>query len=220
MVSVQYLPRVGRGTAKFPDCRMNLRTLMTRSKRLFRNACLDLRYGAFLGGTRKTPYSHLGIEDTANTDYGVLPLIFNGRIHDSDVLVDVGCGKGRVINWWLSQGLRNRIIGIEIDGAVARVTQKRLEGFRNVEIVTGDVIQHLPMEGTLFYLFNPFKAVVVEAFKNRMEQMFPGRRDITILYYNCVHKEIFGLDLNWSVHTVELRGSLNAHPLAVIQWRG
>jgi len=199
---------------------MNLGTLLARSKRLFRNAYLDLRYGAFLGGTRKTPYSHLGIEDTANTDYGVLPLIFTGRIRDSDVLVDIGCGKGRVINWWLSQGLCNRIIGIEIDEGVAAATRRRLARFGNVEIIAGDVIQHLPSEGTLFYLFNPFKAFAVEAFKNRLAQLVSGRKDVTILYYNCVHAEVFGLDPNWLVYKVELTSAYNFHPLAVIQWRG
>jgi hypothetical protein len=181
---------------------------------------LDLRYGAFLGGTRRTPYSHLGIEDTANTDYGVLPLIFNGRIRDSDVLVDVGCGKGRVINWWLSQGLRNRIIGIEIDKAVATATRKRLAGFGNVEIIAGDVVQHMPAEGTIFYLFNPFKAAGVEAFKNRLAQLVSGHRNVTIFYYNCVHLEVFELDPNWLVHKLELTSVHNFHPLAVIQWRG
>ncbi len=84
------------------------------------------RYGAFLGGTVKTPYADLGIHDSASTDYGALPQIFENAISPSDVLVDIGCGKGRVINWWLSRGYTNRMVGLEIDSEVARQTADRL----------------------------------------------------------------------------------------------
>jgi len=89
-----------------------------------RNMAMDLRYGALLSGTIKSRRS--GASNVANSQYSVLPPIFDGRIGRDDVLVDVGCGKGRVINWWLSRGLRNRIVGIELEPEVASATAKRL----------------------------------------------------------------------------------------------
>ena len=62
---------------------------------------MDLRYGGLLRGTLPNRFLHLGAHHAANTPYFILPIIFDGIIHDDDVLVDVGCGKGRVLNWWL-----------------------------------------------------------------------------------------------------------------------
>ena len=61
----------------------------------------------------------------------MLPKLFNERngtaIKSSDVLVDVGCGRGRVINWWLSLGLGNKIVSwlprLLPRGAILRMTQ-------------------------------------------------------------------------------------------------
>jgi hypothetical protein len=56
-----------------------------------------MRYGRPLGGTIKTRFAHLGAYDTANADYKDLAKLF------AHLLVDVGCGKGRAINWFLSE---------------------------------------------------------------------------------------------------------------------
>src|SRR4249919_4103205 len=75
-----------------------------RFRRLSRNVVIDLRYGPFLGGTVSTRYRHEGAHPVGNSDYLVLRAIFEGRVQDGDLLVDVGCGRGRVLNHWL--GLR------------------------------------------------------------------------------------------------------------------
>lgn len=186
---------------------MNLRqpsTFFRGSKRLLHNALLDLRYGAFLGGTIKSPYANLGILDTASTDYAAMPLIFEGIVQDSDVLVDIGCGKGRVINWWLSQGLRNKMVGIELDEKVALKTQRRLRRYQNVQIIGGDALDLLPDNGTLFYLFNPFNEPWVFAFKARIAALVARHNARMILYYNCVHVDVFRRDPDWIVDEVEL----------------
>lgn len=199
---------------------MNLRqasTFFKGGKRLLRNAFLDLKYGAFLGGTIRSPYANLGIRDTASTDYAVLPLIFEGIVQESDVLVDIGCGKGRVINWWLSQGLRNQIVGIELDEKVALKTQRRLRRHRNVQIIAGDALALLPDNGTLFYLFNPFNKPWVVAFKDRIAERSARRDARMILYYNCVHVDVFKSDPHWIVEQVALRPPF--HPLALVMDR-
>ncbi len=122
-----------------------------------RNILLDLRYGGLAGGYIRNRYP--GATGVASTDYGLMSQIFGGRVRDDDVLVEVGCGKGRVINWWLAQGYRNRIVGLEIMEEVADKTRARLRRFPNVTILAGDAIQNLPPDGTLFYLANPFDSV-------------------------------------------------------------
>jgi hypothetical protein len=205
----------------FIDMHRNMQklvSLLANVKRLLRNVFLDLRYGAFLGGIRKTPYGQLGIQDTASTDYAALPYIFAGAIKESDVLVDIGCGKGRVINWWLSRGLRNPIIGIELDGIVADRTQKRLRRCNNVKIICGNALMQLPEDGTMFYLFNPFDREWVSAFKDRLSMLFVQGDNKTVYYYNCVHVDVFEDDPNWVVEKLVLDPS-RFHPLAVIRRR-
>jgi SAM-dependent methyltransferase len=170
-----------------------------QAMRLTWNAACDLRFGEILRGDIPTRFSELGAERTANVSYLALSLIFkNEAIDPDDVLVDVGCGKGRVINCWLSRRLSNQIVGLELDPEVAAHTRERLRSYRNVTIVAGDGIDNLPADGTLFFLFNPFAESVVNRFKERVLQS--SRRDrVRIFYYNCVHVDVFENDPRFSV---------------------
>jgi hypothetical protein len=74
------------------------------------NVAYDLRFGEILRGDIPTRFSEFGAERSSNVSYYALSLIFKDEpIAPDDVLVDVGCGKGRMINWWLSRRLRNQI---------------------------------------------------------------------------------------------------------------
>lgn len=170
---------------------MNLETLLLQIQRSARNALIDIRYGGLL-------------LDRRNSDYQALSYIFADRIKRDDVFVDIGCGKGRVINWWLNQQLTNRIIGIELDEKIAQQTRQRLRGYKNVTIITGDAVQNIPADGTLFFLFNSFGRPVVEAFKQRLFELFGQRGGITICYYNCLHVDLFQQDPAWQVEVFEV----------------
>jgi SAM-dependent methyltransferase len=180
--------------------------LAVRSIRIARNALIDIRHGRLLSGRIRTQYADLGAEDTVNTDYMALTYIFENRIKPTDVLVDVGCGKGRVIQWWLSRGYRNRIIGLELDEDIANKTRQRLRRYNNVSIVAGDAIKNLPADGTLFYLYNPFAAHIVAAFKERLMSIRGLCGKITIIYYECKHVEVFRNDPQWTVEVGDVGG--------------
>lgn len=183
-----------------------LRGAAVRAARIAYNAVVDARFGRLLAGERTTGFADRGAHDTENSDYLALNRLFAGRIRPDDVLVDVGCGRGRVINWWLRAGLTNRIIGIELDATVAERTRRRLARHRNVEIRTGDVLEALPEQGTLFYLFNPFNAEVVAAFAQRLAAAGQAGRDIRVLYNNPKHLEPFRTDA-WECEIIDLGGS-------------
>ncbi len=199
----------------------NLNALLVRGIRIARNAAIDIRYGELLGGKIETRYALLGAYNTENSDYAALSYVFENRIKDSDVLVDIGCGKGRVINWWLSRGLRNRIVGIELDERIANQTRQRLRQYKNVTIIAGDAVQNIPAEGTLFYLYNPFAEHVMEAFKRRLMSLFGKSGDITVLNSRCKHVDVFQKDLAWIVEIIDIGGSSSApfDQLAVIKIR-
>lgn len=169
-----------------------------------RNLLIDLRFGKILGGI------HITQPDSGNSDYRALSKIFENRIRESDVLVDVGCGPGRVITWWQSHYPANQKIGIEIDEAIAWQTQKRLNKHQNVTIISGDAIENIPENGTIFYLYNPFEIEVVEAFKDRLASLFDPSRKILLLYHNCKHLSVFENDPDWSVERVDLGGAKSA----------
>jgi hypothetical protein len=187
-------------------------------RRRLRNVLLDLRYGRVLYGGLRSRYEHLGARATSNSDSSALEFIFENRIAAHDVLVDVGCGKGRVLNWWLSKGMRNRMIGIELDEKIAEETRARLRRFPNVEIIAGNVIDNLPEDGTLFYLFNPFNSATVKSFKTRLEEVVSRREyrgATTIIYFNCAHLDVFETDAQYAITT-----GLYIHAYAIIELRG
>lgn len=170
---------------------------------ILRSFLTDLRYGGLLSGGMKTQHRGLGAYNVVNSPYSVLPHIFAGRIGPSDVLVDVGCGKGRVINWWLSQGARNRIVGIEINPEVAAATAKRLRRYPNVTIVAGDATTAVPSDATLLYTYNPFDRPTMERFKAMLVERF-AQRGITLLYWNAEHLDVFRGDPDWDVEIIAL----------------
>jgi hypothetical protein len=166
--------------------------------------CLDLRYGGILRGTVATAHKEIGAHDVVNVAYRILPYVFKDRIKPSDVLVDVGSGKGRVLNWWLSRGYRNRMIGIELNPQVAEACRKRLRKHKNVTVITGEVCASIPEDGTLFYLFNPFSPEAMARFRNRLFELFGSQGSILVLYYNPLFVDVFATDPNWSVEVLDL----------------
>lgn len=186
---------------------------------------LDIRYSRrSLKGNIKTSYKHLGANDVYHTKYRVMPIIFNlVRIQKKDVLVDVGCGKGRIINYWLSRKLKNKIIGLELDKAVAKNTARQLSRWRNVTILQGDAIGNLPSDGTIFYFYNPFAAEKVEQFEARLCELFADKA-VKVIYYNPVSVYAFYND-RWRIRYINFERDLGVrrwgrinkfHDLAII----
>ncbi len=162
---------------------MKIPRVIRRAPKIVHNAVRDLRYGRPLGGTVETRYAHLGAHDVGNADYDDLAVLFAEiEVGPADVLVDVGCGKGRSINWFLTRYPQTRVVGIELDPEICAATAKRLRRHASVEILCGDATELLPAAGTVFYLFNPFDESVMRRFAAAMLAR-PG--GATIVYYNA-----------------------------------
>jgi hypothetical protein len=173
----------------------------------------------FLGKTKHTPFSHLGSTDSASSTYANLKKIFKYvEIYPNDVLVDVGCAKGRVINFWLSKGLKNKIIGIELDKEIAERTKNNLKRFSNVEIITGNILVNLPSEGDIFYLFNPFDREVMKSFIDKVLCTFSNKR-ITIVYSHCKYLDLYrGNDRFCIDKEFVLNYYIYSHNVAIIKY--
>jgi SAM-dependent methyltransferase len=165
---------------------------------LVRNYWIDRRYGGSCAGSAPTAFPMLGAYGTSSADYWQLRCIFsaeNGlQIAPDDVLVDVGCGKGRVLNYWLELGLGNRIVGIEIDERFAQFAARRLVGHRNVQVICGDALSTLPTDGTVFFLFNPFGPETLARLAERIATDCTARERLVVVYYFAIHADVFERD--------------------------
>ncbi|HVH14085.1 MAG TPA: class I SAM-dependent methyltransferase [Longimicrobium sp.] len=177
--------------------------------RPLQNWVTDLRFGGSAGGLMANPFAAQGASRVQSTDYAALSRMYRRNriaIATTDVLVDVGCGRGRVINWWLGRGLRNHIVGLEIVPAVAAATARRLVQHPNVEILCGDAVDLIPPEGTFFYLYNPFDARVMRRFADALLESVEHPAKLRILYFNCRHVDAFRGDPRWRVEPLDSGG--------------
>jgi hypothetical protein len=170
-----------------------------------RNIIMDLRFGKPVGGKAKDqPFEHLGAHGFNNTDYGLLKQMFDGRIQPDDILVDVGSGRGRVLNYWLSTGHKQKIYGLELDPDYGNACAERLKRWPNVEIRVGDALALLPSEGTLFYLSNPFAAEIMLKFTDAIWHAVADKRRLRIIYFAPTSIEIWTADKRWAVEVINL----------------
>lgn len=176
-----------------------------------RGAVLDLRYGGKPCLTDlKTNGRDAHRHTMVHSDYHALRTLFaRVPITRRDVLVDVGCGEGRVINFWLSEGLTNPMVGLEGHKPVAERARRRYRRYPNVTIIHGDAVDNLPRSGTIFYLYNPFSEQTMARFAAALAGI-----DATIVYYIDNHLEPFRdgswtiRDLGYNDGIVEYRASL------------
>ena len=113
------------------------------------------------------------------------------------MIVDVGCGKGRSLNWFLDRYRGNRIVGISsTPPSVPGREEAPARRHANVEILCGDATVLLPPDGTVFYLFNPFDESVTRRFA---EAMLDRGDPATIVYLNAKHTVAFEGDPRFTV---------------------
>ena len=174
---------------------INLRhlRLLLKLSRVIRNFSKDLRYGDFLGGTIKTNFANDGAYDIAKSSYDDLAKIHTlFSIHKYSTYIDVGCGKGRVLNFWLSYLPKSKdIFGIEIDPEVASRTKNRLTKYKNVSVIqcnflTADLDIKSPL---VYFLYNPFDNEMLRKVTKKIKGSKSSSGGL-LTYKNCKHKAV------------------------------
>lgn len=120
------------------------------------------------------------------TPYSVLERLANsGLIGKDDVVLDYGCGKGRV-GFFLSYRTKARTIGIEYDGRIyegALGNQKTAKTKANF-ILTRAEEYEVPSEVNRCYFFNPFSAEILHKVMARiMESWYEAPREAFLFFY-------------------------------------
>jgi SAM-dependent methyltransferase len=122
------------------------------------------------------------------------------RLRPDDVVVDIGCGTGRVVCWFARQPVA-RCIGIELSAdlaELARANAARLRGRRaTVEIINADAAAVDYADGTVFVLNNPFGPATLELVLARIRQSVDERpRRVRLAYITPRHEDVF-VDAGW-----------------------
>jgi len=122
------------------------------------------------------------------TPYCVLErLAKSGFFDESDVVLDYGCGKGR-LSFFLSYRAKMRTIGIEYD---ARIYQDALDNRKTTVcrvkpdfVLTRAEEYEVPPEVNRCYFFNPFSVEILRKVMARIvESWYENPREIFLFFY-------------------------------------
>ena len=178
-----------------------------RTKRKLLSAWADLRHGGYTGGVHPSRYGHLGATHTVSTKHALIPLLLGPVLEAGDVFVDVGCGRGRVLNWVLDDGRAASIVGLEIDKRFAAEVTLRHRDHDQVTVVAGDALAALPDAATLLYLWNPFGGAVMARFKERVIAKYGllgTLLRLRIVYHHALFIDVWRDDARCDVQRIAL----------------
>ena len=122
------------------------------------------------------------------TPYSVLERLANsGYIRKRDVVLDYGCGKGRV-DFFLSYQTKASTIGIEYD---ERIYQNAIENQKSIVsrtktefVLTRAEVYEVPSEVNRCYFFNPFSVEILHKVMARIvESYYENPREILLFFY-------------------------------------
>ena len=108
----------------------------------------------------------------APTCYWNLDEVFKDTVFTAeDNFVDIGCGKGRVLAWWLDKGFPGTATGIELDPYVAGVAREWLKRYpeERVRLIEGDGLKQDYSKYTIIYIFRPFAIEFLVRFLELLE---------------------------------------------------
>ena len=122
------------------------------------------------------------------TPYAVLERLANsGFIRKQDVVLDYGCGKGRV-DFFLAYQTRAHCVGVEYDEriiAVARENQNTAVSASRVEILLGNAETFpVPEHVNRIFFFNPFSVEILQkAMARILESYYETSREMLLFFY-------------------------------------
>lgn len=125
------------------------------------------------------------------TSYANLNEILNYiNIDNNDIIVDFGCGKGRV-SFFFNYMTKCKTIGIEFDKNLFDICISNKNTYKipseSTKIEFFNILAQeyvISEDDNIFYFFNPFSAKIFETILNNItESFFKNQRDIKIILY-------------------------------------
>ena len=122
------------------------------------------------------------------TPYAVLKLLAeSGWVGEDNLLLDYGCGKGRV-SFFLTAETGCRSIGIDFNRDYVQAAAHNLAGFNGEERISFQQEKAeryvLPAEADRLYFFNPFSVKVLQSVIGKvLDSWYLSPRRILLLFY-------------------------------------
>ena len=122
------------------------------------------------------------------TPYPVLERLANsGLIRKKDVVLDYGCGKGRV-DFFLSYQTKAKTIGIEYDERIYQATienrKTAVSGAKTEILLARAEVYEVPAEVNRYYFFNPFSVELLRKVMARIiESYYANPREAFLFFY-------------------------------------
>lgn len=111
-----------------------------------------------------------GAIDTISTPYGTLQCVLGPeKFSKSDVLLDVGCGMGRPLAYLAGKRFPGKLVGIELNPAVANAAAQWAGRYRNVSVIAGDVFAHDLAPYTCLFMWKAMVPEMMQAFARKVE---------------------------------------------------
>lgn len=146
---------------------------------------------------------NLGIHSELNNGYSlspekaVVPALRKIKACEKDSLIDIGCGKGAVLNAACQFDFK-RIAGIEIEESIYKIAVKNFNNLKisdRIELYNQDALDFQGYDQfNIFYLFNPFPLDIYKQILGRIfsaiEDAAEKDRIFIICYGACDEKTI------------------------------
>jgi hypothetical protein len=139
-----------------------------------------------------TKISLPGSEDCVTLPYSdIMFILGSAGLRETDVFVDIGCGRGRVLCCASLFPVR-KVVGIEHDADASRAAKDNAAHLRGalapIHVIHSNATEYEFSEGTVFYMYNPFKSDILEVVLERIcESLSRFNRPVRIIYANPVH---------------------------------
>jgi precorrin-6B methylase 2 len=137
------------------------------------------------------------------TFYSELQLIRRQiAVTPTDILLDMGCGKGRFLFFFAYFCQVQAGIGVDIDPELIAIAQRNLETFTGnrsvLSFVREDMYNYVFSQETIIYMFNPFGRKTRErVMQNLKQSLIAYPRKITLISVTPVAMTLFENGQDW-----------------------
>lgn len=124
-----------------------------------------------------------------------------------DAILDVGCGKGRMLLFFSKKCCFGRVDGLEYSERLAAIARQNMDKLQlDAQIYIENAAEFTQLDYNYFYLFNPFPEKIMLSFVRHLcDNIEKNPRRVTILYMNPVCKDCF---IENGFHVVSFEGGL------------
>jgi SAM-dependent methyltransferase len=164
--------------------RKRLRALRRAGTRLFERALgIDTTGIVELHELQIEDFEREGYEGSGWLD--LRRMLRPGEVKPSDVFLDLGSGKGRVLMLAARYPFA-RVIGVEVSEHLNAAARRNLDRHGQVELVTADVLDYeIPDDVTVVYMYNPFRGSTFSAVIAELIASVDRRpRTVRLIYLN------------------------------------